>query len=600
MLALWNGGLWLLRLVLGFMDTFAHPGPARERTDGRGLPDHVLGRRHPGHRSWRWSSPGSPRSAATGVPWPGSLVGTGQFVMVWVAWTPTPLLLLYACCGLTTAIMRATMGVDAWSQWQPWGHSGREDITDGTIATVLGILGMLVVVAAIGHLLVMLTRAAALVILTATAPIAAAGLVSEVGASWFWKCAALDPRRRVHPTADGAGHRGRDQGHLRHRHRDRDVPVRGGGHRRARGGADPDQLLRPAGAVPDARVRRPRHQLRGRDALRVRRRRRRPRRSWPAPAAATGTAASSTDSTGRAAGEGASEEATSARFTQSAGGFLGTVGGSLGGAASRALGAAGSLAAPGPRSGRTCPTRWGSGTPATSPTSPPAAPRTARHQGPPEVRGDNPDPGGDSLAQPHAVGAALPGPGCRVHRTRRGRRWRHRQWRHRCGSRRPDRPRLGRQDPLMNHVYYDYSRARIGFFFGLTGWQLTAVGLGVLAGAVGHQPRRLGRRRSVPGDLAGPRRRGGDPDPGPLGNRLAGRRHRPRRRNPDRVDPVPLPRLTGRHRGPGRGGPARCPGRDRGPRGPTAGPDQRRVALIQNHTTRTWAVTARWSTPGSG
>ena len=45
--------------------------------------------------------------------------------------------------------------------------------------------------------------------------------------------------------------------------------------------------------------------------------------------------------------------ATSARFAQCAGGFLGTVGGSLGGAASRALGAAASLAAPGPRSART-------------------------------------------------------------------------------------------------------------------------------------------------------------------------------------------------------------------------------------------------------
>ena len=51
MLALWNGGLWLLRLVLGFIDTFATPdlresGPMAER-----LPDHVLGGRHPGHRA---------------------------------------------------------------------------------------------------------------------------------------------------------------------------------------------------------------------------------------------------------------------------------------------------------------------------------------------------------------------------------------------------------------------------------------------------------------------------------------------------------------------------------------------------------------------
>ena len=57
-----------------------------------------------------------------------------------------------------------------------------------------------------------------------------------------------------------------------------------------------------------------------------------------------------------------------------------------------------------------------------------------------------------------------------------------------------------------------------------------------------------------------------------------------RRRCPDRVDPVPVPRRTRRSRGPGRG--RTCPGswpafeiHD----GPPAGPDQRRVAIIQNH-----------------
>jgi type IV secretion system protein TrbL len=53
--------------------------------------------------------------------------------------------------------------------------------------------------AAIGHFVIMLTRAAALLILAASTPIAAAGLVSEAGRSWFWKsmrwfhAAALTP-----------------------------------------------------------------------------------------------------------------------------------------------------------------------------------------------------------------------------------------------------------------------------------------------------------------------------------------------------------------------------------------------------------------------
>ena len=48
-------------------------------------------------------------------------------------------------------------------------------------------MGLLLWLAAIGHLLVMLTRAGALVVLVATTPISAAGLVSEAGRSWFWK-----------------------------------------------------------------------------------------------------------------------------------------------------------------------------------------------------------------------------------------------------------------------------------------------------------------------------------------------------------------------------------------------------------------------------
>jgi hypothetical protein len=41
--------------------------------------------------------------------------------------------------------------------------------------------------AAIGHLLVMITRSAALIVLAAATPVAAAGLVSDAGRTWFWK-----------------------------------------------------------------------------------------------------------------------------------------------------------------------------------------------------------------------------------------------------------------------------------------------------------------------------------------------------------------------------------------------------------------------------
>ena len=120
MLALWNGGLWLLRLVLGFIDTFLTPdlresGPMAEV-----------------YRITFWVAAtlvialaavqsGVAAFRRDGRALARLLVGAGQFVMVWAAWISYALLLLYACSGLTTAIMRATMGVDAWAQWQPWG-----------------------------------------------------------------------------------------------------------------------------------------------------------------------------------------------------------------------------------------------------------------------------------------------------------------------------------------------------------------------------------------------------------------------------------------------------------------------------------------------
>jgi hypothetical protein len=61
-------------------------------------------------------------------------------------------------------------------------------ISDVTAATVLGISGLLLVIpAAFLYLIVMVVREVAIILLVATAPISAAGLVSEVSKVWFWK-----------------------------------------------------------------------------------------------------------------------------------------------------------------------------------------------------------------------------------------------------------------------------------------------------------------------------------------------------------------------------------------------------------------------------
>ncbi len=389
MLALWNGGLWLLRLVLGLLDTFLTPdlresGPMAEvyRTTFWVAATLVvaLAAVQSGVAAFRRDGRALARL----------LVGAGQFVMVWAGWISYALMLLYACSGLTTAIMRATMGVDAWTQWQPWGRLDVHDITDGTIATVLGVLGMIVIVAAIGHLLVMLTRAAALVILTATAPIAAAGLVSEVGQSWFWKCvrwthaAAFTPPLMALVIGVGT--------------KVTTATVTGPGTSlsAAVGTAVPGVVLIlvscfaplalfrllafvDPGTSSGAAMRSGYAAAGGLQGLVA-----------GGAGGGTGGAASSSDSTGRAAGEGASEDATTARFTQGAGGFLGAVGGGLGTAASRALGGAGALAAAGATVGADLSNQMGVGHSSYVPDFTTRG-RSTQSQGAPEVRGDTPD-----------------------------------------------------------------------------------------------------------------------------------------------------------------------------------------------------------------
>ncbi len=198
MLAVWNTGLWLLRLVLTFEEAFLTPDLS-EAGPGRVL-----------YQTTLWVA-GSlvvlmvmvqlclAAARRDGRSLARVLIGTGQFVMVWGVWVVYAVAVLAACGGLNLALMRSLLHVDSWAGFEPWAGFSTQDITDGTIATVLGILGLLVILAAIGHALVMLTRAGAMMVLSATASIAAAGLVSDVGRTWFWKslrwfhAAALTP-----------------------------------------------------------------------------------------------------------------------------------------------------------------------------------------------------------------------------------------------------------------------------------------------------------------------------------------------------------------------------------------------------------------------
>jgi type IV secretion system protein TrbL len=92
-----------------------------------------------------------------------------------------------AAAGLSKGILSSMLHVQSMHEYNfdsAWPHS----VDDITLATVLGVLSLLLVIpAAFFYILIMLVREAALIILVATSPISAAGLVSDVGKVWFWK-----------------------------------------------------------------------------------------------------------------------------------------------------------------------------------------------------------------------------------------------------------------------------------------------------------------------------------------------------------------------------------------------------------------------------
>jgi hypothetical protein len=198
MLALWNAGLWVLRAVLELEDAILTPSLGEDGPVGElyattfwialalvGILMLVqvgvaLGKRD-GHSIGRL------------------LVGAAQFGFVWFAWVGYGVTLVAACSGLTKALMQSLLNVTRWSEWEPWEPFTASDVTNGTVAVILGVMGMLLWLAAIGHTLVMVARAASLLVLAAVTPIAAAGLVTDFGRGWFWKsfrwfhAAALTP-----------------------------------------------------------------------------------------------------------------------------------------------------------------------------------------------------------------------------------------------------------------------------------------------------------------------------------------------------------------------------------------------------------------------
>ena len=116
-----------------------------------------------------------------------AVIGAAQFVLAYACWFGYCAVIVAACGALSKALMRSMLSIQTWPDFDPLKGISTEDITDAGTATVLAFLGVFLWLAAIGHILVYLARAASLLVLAATGPIAAAGLVADATRSWFWK-----------------------------------------------------------------------------------------------------------------------------------------------------------------------------------------------------------------------------------------------------------------------------------------------------------------------------------------------------------------------------------------------------------------------------
>ncbi|MEJ7831876.1 MAG: hypothetical protein WKF79_03100 [Nocardioides sp.] len=185
MMGLWSAGMWLMQAAFEILDSFVSPnvadpdlaklysvtlwislvialvlafgqiGLAVLRQDGRGFGTLVVG-----------------------------VVQYGAVVACWIVVCAG---IIKGTSGLTEAILSTLLDVDSFSGYAA--GDGFVDTVSGTVqAATLGVCSLFVLIpAAFGHITIMLVRSAALLILTATMPIAAAGALSEGTKSWMWK-----------------------------------------------------------------------------------------------------------------------------------------------------------------------------------------------------------------------------------------------------------------------------------------------------------------------------------------------------------------------------------------------------------------------------
>lgn len=186
MTGLWSAGLWLMKTAFRLIDSFTTPDVSGSGPLASVLPTTLwIGASLAGILMFVQLALALVRR--DGESMGRILLGIVQFGFVWVSYLAIAAVLVSAAGGLTHGILSSMLHVQSLSDFS-FDESWPKSVDDVTLATVLGVLSLLLVIpASFFYLVIMLVREAALIILVATAPIAAAGLLGDTGKVWFWK-----------------------------------------------------------------------------------------------------------------------------------------------------------------------------------------------------------------------------------------------------------------------------------------------------------------------------------------------------------------------------------------------------------------------------
>jgi type IV secretion system protein TrbL len=186
MIGLWTAGVWLLQLAFKLIDAFTTPDVSATGPLAAVLPTTLwLG-------LFVVSITLAMQLAVAVVRRDGKslgriVIGICQFGVVWVGYLAVAGLLIAAASGLTTGLLSSMLHIPSWSAYAG-SNTWPRQLDDTAAASVLGLSALfLLIPASFAYVLIMLVREASLILLLATAPIAAAGLVNDTTKMWFWK-----------------------------------------------------------------------------------------------------------------------------------------------------------------------------------------------------------------------------------------------------------------------------------------------------------------------------------------------------------------------------------------------------------------------------